>query len=69
MGRGGGVGVDGLVRFLGSLQPNYPLDPPVLTIDTCLPIVEGWNYTVRLYRPRAEILDGSWKCPEPQISG
>lgn len=30
----------------------------------CLPIAPGWNYTVRLYRPRAEILDGSWKFPE-----
>jgi hypothetical protein len=29
----------------------------------CLPITEGWNYTVRLYRPRAEILDGSWTFP------
>jgi hypothetical protein len=26
----------------------------------------GWNYTVRLYRPRAEILDGVWKLPEAQ---
>jgi hypothetical protein len=31
-----------------------------------LPIVKGWNYTVRLYRPRAEILSGKWKFPEPQ---
>jgi hypothetical protein len=38
-------------------------------IPNCLPIVAGWNYTVRLYRPRAEILDGSWKFPEPQIVG
>jgi hypothetical protein len=38
-------------------------------IPNCLPIVEGWNYTVRLYRPRAEILNGSWKFPETQISG
>ncbi|WP_026379157.1 DUF1214 domain-containing protein [Afifella pfennigii] len=29
----------------------------------CLPIVEGWNYLVRLYRPREEILDGSWSFP------
>jgi hypothetical protein len=35
-------------------------------IANCLPIMKGWNYTVRLYRPRAEILDGSWKFPEPQ---
>lgn len=32
----------------------------------CLPIMPGWNYTVRLYRPRKEILDGTWKFPEPQ---
>jgi hypothetical protein len=32
----------------------------------CLPIMKGWNYTVRLYRPRAEILNGTWKFPEPQ---
>lgn len=32
----------------------------------CLPIMAGWNYTVRLYRPRKEILDGSWRLPEAQ---
>jgi hypothetical protein len=31
-----------------------------------LPITPGWNYTVRLYRPRAEILNGTWKFPEVQ---
>jgi hypothetical protein len=35
-------------------------------IPNCLPIESGWNYMVRLYRPRAEILDGSWKFPEAQ---
>ena len=29
----------------------------------CLPLPEGWNYTVRLYRPRREILDGTWTFP------
>ena len=29
----------------------------------CLPITAGWNYIARLYRPRAEILDGSWTFP------
>lgn len=33
-------------------------------IPNCLPITKGWNYTVRLYRPRAEILDSTWKFPE-----
>jgi hypothetical protein len=26
----------------------------------------AWNYTVRLYRPRAQILSGKWTFPEPQ---
>jgi hypothetical protein len=29
----------------------------------CLRLMEGWNYTVRLYRPRAEILEGGWRFP------
>jgi hypothetical protein len=29
----------------------------------CLPIMDGWDYVVRLYRPRAEVLDGSWTFP------
>jgi hypothetical protein len=35
-------------------------------IPNCLPITKGWNYIVRLYRPRAEILSGKWKFPEAQ---
>jgi hypothetical protein len=35
-------------------------------VSNCLPITKGWNYTVRLYRPRPEILNGKWKFPEPQ---
>jgi hypothetical protein len=34
-------------------QPNY------------LRIMPGWNYTVRLYQPKAEILEGKWTFPEP----
>lgn len=30
----------------------------------CIPITAGWNYIVRLYRPRAEILEGTWRFPE-----
>ena len=32
-------------------------------VPNCLPIVKGWNYTVRLYRPSPAILDGSWTFP------
>jgi hypothetical protein len=28
--------------------------------------MSGWNYMVRLYRPRAEILNGQWQFPEAQ---
>lgn len=35
-------------------QPNF------------LPIVPGWNYIVRLYQPKKEILDGSWTFPDAQ---
>lgn len=40
--------------FLGGAQ-----DRP-----NCLPIMEGWNYIVRLYRPRPEVLDGTWTFPQ-----
>lgn len=33
-------------------------------VPNCLPTMAGWNYLVRLYRPRAEILDGRWTFPE-----
>jgi len=36
-------------------------------VANCLPIVAGWNYTVRLYRPRAEVLSGRWSFPEPVL--
>jgi hypothetical protein len=32
-------------------------------IQNCLAITEGWNYTVRLFRPRAEILGDGWQFP------
>ena len=35
-------------------------------IPNCLPIMKSWNYTVRLFRPRPQILDGTWRFPEAQ---
>ncbi|WP_173043945.1 DUF1254 domain-containing protein [Nitrospira sp. KM1] len=35
-------------------------------VANCLPIMRGWNYIVRLYRPHPEILTGSWVFPEAQ---
>lgn len=31
--------------------------------DNSLPLTDGWNYLVRLYRPRAEIHSGAWTFP------
>jgi hypothetical protein len=33
----------------------------------CLPTPPDWNCTVRLYRPRKEILDGRWQLPELEL--
>jgi hypothetical protein len=32
--------------------------------SNCIPITPGWNYWVRLYRPRKEILDRKWTFPQ-----
>lgn len=37
-------------------------------VPNCLPIVEGWNYTARLYRPEPAVLSGKWKFPEAKPS-
>ena len=40
------------VHFGGDpAQPNY------------LPITPGWNYIVRMYQPKREVIDGSWEFP------
>lgn len=31
-----------------------------------IPVMPGWNYVVRMYRPRQELLDGTWRFPEAQ---
>ena len=33
-------------------------------VRNCLPIMPGWNYTVRLYRPQPALLNGRWTFPE-----
>ncbi len=34
-------------------------------VDNCLEIMDGWNYAIRMYRPRKSILDGTWEFPVP----
>jgi hypothetical protein len=38
-------------------------------LPNCLPVTKGWNYMVRLYRPRPAILDGSWSFPGAEPIG
>ncbi len=47
----------------GSVTIHFGGDENALN---AIPIVPGWNYTVRMYRPRKEILDGEWKFPEAE---
>ena len=35
-------------------------------VPNCLPITRGWNYTVRMYLPRPEVLNGKWKFPKAE---
>ena len=46
----------------GSVTIHFGGDPGQ---DNFLPIVPGWNYIVRMYQPRKEILEGTWKFPVP----
>ena len=43
------------VRFVASVDGDIPPNAIVTP--------EGWNYLIRFYRPRAEVLDGSWTPP------
>lgn len=44
----------------GSVTIHFGGDP---SQPNHLYIMDGWNSVVRLYRPRKEILDGSWTFP------
>jgi len=44
----------------GSFTIHFGGDPKSVNY---LPIMEGWNYIVRFYQPRKEILDGTWIFP------
>ena len=44
----------------GSFTVHFGGDPKS---SNYLHITEGWNYVVRLYMPRKEVLDGSWVFP------
>jgi hypothetical protein len=45
----------------GSFSINFGGDA---TKVNYLPITDGWNYVIRMYRPQQQILDGRWLFPE-----
>ena len=47
----------------GSVTIHFGGDP---SKPNYLPITPGWNYAVRMYQPRKEIIDGKWKFPVAQ---
>lgn len=50
----------------GSTTIHFGGDPKAANY---LRIMPGWNYIVRLYRPRPEIVDGTWTFPKPVPAG
>lgn len=48
----------------GSVTLNLAADGEDLTNH--LYIMDGWTYILRLYRPRREVLDGTWSPPTPE---
>ena len=44
----------------GSVTVNFGGDPGNINF---IPITDGWNYVVRMYRPRTSIIDRSWTFP------
>ena len=32
-----------------------------------LDIGEGWNYLIRFYEPKRELLSGEWEIPKPEL--
>lgn len=45
----------------GSVTIHFGGDP---TTANYLPITKGWNYVIRLYKPRKEILEEKWPIPD-----
>jgi len=53
--------VTGVRNADGSTTVRFGEHPDA--VPNVIPITEGWNYLVRLYRPRDEIVDGRWRFP------
>jgi len=52
--------ISGVKNDDGSVTVRFGGDE---SLPNVLPLTEGWNYLIRMYRPRPEVLDGTWKFP------
>ncbi len=57
-------GVTSEVEEDGSIVLN--LSPDGEGLKNHLYVMDGWNYALRLYRPRATVVDKTWTPPDPQ---
>ncbi|MDR6906594.1 hypothetical protein J2X63_002280 [Agromyces sp. 3263] len=53
--------INGVKNHDGSITVRFGGDG---SLPNTLPLTDGWNYLVRMYRPRPEVLDGSWTFPK-----
>lgn len=59
--------VTGVRNDDGSLTVRFGAHPDGM--PNVIPITDGWNYLVRLYQPREEILNGTWRFPSIDNAG
>lgn len=57
--------ITGVRNLDGTITVRFGGD---VNAPNALPIMAGWNYLVRLYRPRPEVLDGTWTFPKIEAS-
>jgi len=54
------------VPALNDGKTPYVLTVRDVPVDGFWSITAGWNYVVRMYQPRKQVVDGTWKFPEAQ---
>ncbi|MGA8330917.1 MAG: DUF1214 domain-containing protein [Mycobacterium sp.] len=55
--------ITGVPNSDGSITVRLMADVGEDAPPNCIVTPQGWNYLIRLYRPRAEFIDGMWTAP------
>jgi hypothetical protein len=62
--------ITGVPNEDGSITVRFRADVGEDAPPNCIVTPQGWNYLIRLYRPRPKFFDGIWTVPPPTpISG